>query len=178
MAISLPGEKETNLYAMFANGTNVMKQLSPLVSMKSCLVIAVGSIWCSLKGLMKAWENKLRKRVPRFIMERKKKKNQKWHLNTQSQRRESTNIVSRRGTVKQGYLFSSNTHIICVLKSSAAGIGLLVKQDREILYFHLLKLYTSLVRFLHLCATNYFAATREGLWTPALQNPVQRQSGW
>lgn len=44
MANSLPGEKETNLYAMFANGTNVMKQLSPLVSMKSCLVIAVGSI--------------------------------------------------------------------------------------------------------------------------------------
>lgn len=30
-------------------------KLSPFVSMKSCLVIAVGSIWCSLNGLINAF---------------------------------------------------------------------------------------------------------------------------
>lgn len=40
---------------MFSSGRSVTRQLSPLVSMKSCLVMAVGSMWCSRNGRMKAW---------------------------------------------------------------------------------------------------------------------------
>lgn len=39
---------------MFARGTIVSMQLSPLVSIKSWRVMAVGSMWCSLNGRMKA----------------------------------------------------------------------------------------------------------------------------
>lgn len=49
-----PGERVRKLKAMLARGTMVSMQLSPLVSMKSCRVMAVGSMWCSLKGRMKA----------------------------------------------------------------------------------------------------------------------------
>lgn len=46
------------LKAMFASGTMVSMQLSPLVSMKSCRVMAVGSMWCSLNGRIKAFGSK------------------------------------------------------------------------------------------------------------------------
>lgn len=49
-----PGERVRKLKAMFARGTMVSMQLSPLVSMKSWRVMAVGSMWCSLNGRIKA----------------------------------------------------------------------------------------------------------------------------
>lgn len=49
-----PGERVRKLKAMFARGTMVSMQLSPLVSIKSWRVMAVGSMWCSLNGRMKA----------------------------------------------------------------------------------------------------------------------------
>lgn len=63
-----PEEKVKKLNAMFANGIRVNIQLSPLVSMKSWRVMAVGSIWCSLKGLIKAWQ---RGRYARGLWEQK-----------------------------------------------------------------------------------------------------------
>lgn len=42
-----------NLYAMQPRAGIITAKLSPLVSTKSCLVIAVGSMWCSLKFLSK-----------------------------------------------------------------------------------------------------------------------------
>lgn len=49
-----PGERVRKLKAMFTRGTIVNMQLSPLVSMKSWRVMAVGSMWCSLNGRIKA----------------------------------------------------------------------------------------------------------------------------
>lgn len=49
-----PGERVRKLKAMFARGTMVSMQLSPLVSIKSWRVMAVGSMWCSLNGRIKA----------------------------------------------------------------------------------------------------------------------------
>lgn len=57
-----PGERVRKLKAMFARGTMVSMQLSPLVSMKSCRVMAVGSMWCSLNGRIKACMTKTRQR--------------------------------------------------------------------------------------------------------------------
>lgn len=53
MGIS-PGERVRKLKAMFASGTMVSMQLSPLVSIKSWRVMAVGSMWCSRNGRIKA----------------------------------------------------------------------------------------------------------------------------
>lgn len=49
-----PGERVRKLKAMFASGTMVSMQLSPLVSIKSWRVMAVGSMWCSRNGRIKA----------------------------------------------------------------------------------------------------------------------------
>lgn len=49
-----PGESVRKLKAMFASGTMVSMQLSPLVSIKSWRVMAVGSMWCSRNGRIKA----------------------------------------------------------------------------------------------------------------------------
>lgn len=49
-----PGERVRKLKAMFARGTMVSMQLSPLVSIKSWRVMAVGSMWCSRNGRIKA----------------------------------------------------------------------------------------------------------------------------
>lgn len=65
MGIS-PGERVRKLKAMFASGTMVSMQLSPLVSIKSWRVMAVGSMWCSRNGRIKAckthqtpWKHKI-----------------------------------------------------------------------------------------------------------------------
>ena len=51
------GDNEINLYAMWAKKGTVTAKLSPLVSIKSCLVMEVGSMWCSRKGRIKAYKN-------------------------------------------------------------------------------------------------------------------------
>ncbi len=51
----LPGESIKKFAAMLARGMIVNIQLSPFVSMKSWRVMAVGSMWCSRNGRMKAW---------------------------------------------------------------------------------------------------------------------------
>ncbi|EDL35630.1 mCG1042830 [Mus musculus] len=51
---------------MFSSGSSVTRQLFPLVSMKSCLVMAVGSMWCSRNGWMKAFPTMGRSTEPTY----------------------------------------------------------------------------------------------------------------
>ena len=48
------GDQTSMVQTAYPIGTRVTKQLSPLASTKSCLVIANGSMWCSLNGRMNA----------------------------------------------------------------------------------------------------------------------------
>ena len=53
-ACKVSWSKVRYLQTMQNNPGKVSRQLSPFVSMMSCLVMAVGSTWCSLKGRIKA----------------------------------------------------------------------------------------------------------------------------
>lgn len=54
------------------------------------------------KGSDESLRKQIGKMRPKVYHGKKKKLHQKWHLNIQSQRRESVNVLSKREAVKQG----------------------------------------------------------------------------
>lgn len=63
----LPGGSIRKFAAILASGIMVSIQLSPFVSMKSWRVIAVGSMWCSRNGRIKAWKSTSKEKVLIFL---------------------------------------------------------------------------------------------------------------